>query len=697
MEDNFLLDFDIMDTPVFAKKSAAPPPPSNEEPMEVARGEHAASLHPPLPDSDPPSISKRPNSSDDRFVPPFPPPSTEGTRPSLEEEPMEQEAASAPSQPGLDTPTPNSFSQTEETAFTGKRSRNRSRAGRLTGRKSGIGPDVPALLAALEDPHLPPPPLPANQPPPPPPPPQQSVDSPHPETDPPPGDFGAAKKSQRNKKPSKSPTTSDRMGEKPKQSVLQDGNGKIDNRGPPSSQRTLGRIPRIQKNKDSTSSDTEFPSHNRQWRVGDKENSRGSMDPDASTQPLSSSSSSASSSTSFSSNLESRTPSGDTPEGKVAGPPSQYTKKPGRQDQVCLDITSYRFIPDDEIRTDILLRKMRGDKEGKVTDGSTSTQVLHQLPTVFSNEVTGIPLENAPGAVSTDVARDKFVSISEFASLETNTAEVFHTITRRDVLVFIIVTRPKGARGKLSWDIPPLSLCQDFSNDFISKAFEGDNWDWTTAYVRSGRWGRVGTIILSSENMEKLSEFRRQISLATYRDAEFDTYSKDVLTAKPDVSILLRASMKTFKTDMIPKVLFARNQEAIAGSLRVLATRFHSAEETSHKGDSKEYWRSIDLKGDEQFMRCLRFIPENQPFLLGFDPVQIRGGLRPQETNQSTPGVKRPWSDFPAPAVPLLRDPRNVFPSTGPPPDENSQRGAAKRGRQSRGARRGGRGRFPRK
>lgn len=363
-------------------------------------------------------------------------------------------------------------------------------------------------------------------------------------------------------------------------------------------------------------------------------------------------------------------------------------------------------MPEDDKRIAILLRKMKGDVEGKVTDGSTQRQVLHHFPTVFSNEVTGIPLDEAPGASLIVESKDKFVALAEFATIESNMAETFHTISKKDALVFIIVTRPEHARGKLSWDIPSLGLCQDYSNDFISRAFEGDNWDWTKSYIRSGRWGKVGTLILSSSSMDNLSEFRRQFALTTYKGASFDTFPKDVLTAKADVSILLRSSMKTFKTEMIPKILFARNQDAIAGSLRVLSTRFHSAEEKSHKGESKENWRSIELKGNDQFMRCLRFIPENHAFLLGYDAIQIRGGLRPQDSNQAVvTGTKRPWSEVPNAPVPLLRDPRNIYPTTftatsastssssSSQPDENAPRGAFKRGRAGREGRRGRGGR----
>ena len=102
----------------------------------------------------------------------------------------------------------------------------------------------------------------------------------------------------------------------------------------------------------------------------------------------------------------------------------------------------------------------------------------------------------------------------------------------------------------------------------------------------------------------------------------------------PDISILLRTNMKSFHHEVLPKALFLRNKDRLAGSLRVLATQFFPEGEKSQKGESKENWRQIDLKGDDQVMRCLRFIPESFPFRLGGEPVKIRGGLRPQEQDE---------------------------------------------------------------
>ena len=678
MEDNthFFSAFNTSE-PVFARKSAAPPPREDETPMMADENSAAAA-------NGANAMGTDPN------------PMQQGAGISKEgEEPMDQDAQTEP----IIAPAEG------EDLGSGKRARNRSRAKRADRRLDSKSPDVNKLLESLEDPNLPPlpsnpsgnsPPLPAPPPPPPPPPPpgfQPSVGV---------GDPLSGKDKEG---VAKSATKTTRRSSKEKK-----GDASTPGRIQGSSQRTLGFghkqsgpssspasgadnsssiiggssvSSNISDDGSGTDTTSGFQSYNRQWKAG-------SAASGATTAASTSSSSPSSSSTDRSKPHGDALPSPST-SGQRGGMITSYGARPRGKDAICTDITSFRFTPDDDLKVDIVRRRLRGDPIEKATYNNEK-HVLHQLPAVSSHDVTGIPLAEAPGATSIEDTKDRFISVADFASQERGDPTVFHTITKRDAIVFLIVSRPAGARGKIAWDLPALSQCQDFSNDFISKIYENGS-AWARAYVRSGKWGKLGTILLSTSDLDELAEFRRQFALFSYRNESFDMFPKDALTAKADVSILLRASMKTFKTEIIPTVLFARNKDNIAGSLRVMSSTFYSAEELSHKGEPKQFWRSIDLKGDDQFMRCLRFIPESHSFLLGYDSVQIRGGLRPQESNFAITGSKRTWADIPPPNVPLLQDPRHIFPSgSAPQPDENSARGAAKRGRGGRGSRRGERG-----
>ena len=729
MDEDFLMDFNLSDMPIYAKKSAPPPPPDEENETQSTTATTATTPEPnriPLAPATPnlnQSTSTFPqspcstpsssilNSSND----------TTRTNPRGDDEPMDEDQP--PDISSTDQQQQQQQQQQHQQQQHGgsqkenieapegktKRTRNRSRAKKTAAMQAKPPPDIPTLLANLEptlqdvkkkkkpkysgtatqdqDNREPavvsgkgnadPPPLPPSLPPPPPPPPP----------------------------PSSSDTMSSSSDVPSTQSTFSQGGknatrGEKDKNSAPrtnpqttGAQRTSARIPKIK----------DFSSQNRQWFRDDE-----APNPPTTSTPSSSSSSSSSASSTPNPKRHSTTltPSGATPSTSVQGKDksegsqrSAYDIKPGGENKdVCLDVTSHRFIPEDDKRIEIVLRKMIGDDD---LDGGRKTSsadiIIHDFPTVSSYDVTGVPLDQAPGAALMFTADDtRFVSIAEFATVERPDVTAYHTITRRDNMTFILVYRPEKARGKRRWEIPALALCQDFINDLLSKMYEEDS-KAAAAYARSGRWGLMQTIVLHARDMEEIADFRRQLALTVYKGYCFDSYPRDVVIAKADISILLRSSMKTFKTEIIPKVLFQRNADCIAGTLRVMATRLFPADSVSHKGESKEHWRSIELKGNEQLLRCLRFIPESKPFLLGYDTVQIRGGLRPQDLPLA--GNKRPWSEFHFTGNALLTDPRKPGPETAndfPPGNHQvSERGNFnKRGRPFRGR---GRGRFPRK
>lgn len=141
--------------------------------------------------------------------------------------------------------------------------------------------------------------------------------------------------------------------------------------------------------------------------------------------------------------------------------------------------------------------------------------------------------------------------------------------------------------------------------------------------------------------MDQLNGFRGKVASTRYLGSAYDLYPKDALTIKTEIEILLKNTMKNFKTHMVPKVIFTRNKDTLAGALRVLSTKFFSENDKMQKGETKLDWRLLTLHGDDQFLRCLKEHPESKPFPLGVESVQIRGGLRPPEP----PALgKRIWS-----------------------------------------------------
>ena len=375
---------------------------------------------------------------------------------------------------------------------------------------------------------------------------------------------------------------------------------------------------------------------------------------------------------------------------------SAYSRKPNQI--VCTDITSIKFLPEDRERVEIVLQIILGEKDKSIEQGKNgNSTIVHNFPTVFSESETNIPAVSAPGAKPTEDGDNDFISVMDFPSRYHSDEAIFHSVPKRTTITFLLMFRPRNSVSR--WDIPDFESAADFVNDALCQMYHQDA-PFVEAYERTGKWGIIPTIILRSDTPSGILDFRLQLTRWSFKDMDFDTFPRDVAVMKPDLSILLRSNMKSFQLEVLPKVLFLRNKERLAGSLRVLSHRIFPTGEKSHKGESKDQWRQVELKGDEQVLRCLRFIPESFPFKLGVEPVQIRGGLRPQDPAEGNPtSRKRTWSkmdqDPSPPPVILSPSPSSSSGWSGSQHPPSSQRGGfPKRGRgATRGrGRRGNRG-----
>ena len=450
MED-FFKDFDIADTPVFAKKSAPPNQEEAQEEEERPLGNVSQNI---------PTFPSSPCSTPSSSILDS---SAEVSSNKINDEPMEQDA-----------PTDQSQDAGKENATLKKKPRNRSRSQKNAVHK----PNVEQLLAGLKPqqefaqvqseknsntvemnkaanveegkdkkkkqkpkyaknksdvgnnptPSLNPPLPPDNAPgsiPPPPPLPQKESASESAETN-----KSGNKDDRMETSDASEPTTSSSSSS----STNEHGRGRGTNKNNSmSAQRTSGRIPKI---KDynllhtqgaGTSSSSPADQQQQQQIPPSSSDRRGAKN-------------------------------GETP-GTSRG--SAYATD--RQKDICLDVTSHRFLPDDDLRIAVMLRKMVGDQETAAGCASTQ-QTVHDFPTVFSNDVTGIPLHEAPGSAALYDTNDdaRFVVIVDFASVERPETAVFHTIARRESITFVLVSRPESARGKKRWEIPALTECQDY-------------------------------------------------------------------------------------------------------------------------------------------------------------------------------------------------------------------------------------------
>ena len=375
---------------------------------------------------------------------------------------------------------------------------------------------------------------------------------------------------------------------------------------------------------------------------------------------------------------------------------SLYARKPNnRAADDCKDVTSFKFVPNNDEKVDIVLQVIHGERSERPVSPYTGSTKYHNLPTVFSAVETGIPVEDGPGARS-EWDLEHFLPVVDFSAEVVPRSQVIHSIPRRKSIPFILLFRE--ARSRKRWAVPDAETAADFINDHICMMF-GQDAPYAESYERTGKWGKITTLLLKPDPLgatSSMEDFRSHLARWSSRGMDFDTFPKDVVTMKSDISIILRSNMKCFMIEVLPKVLFMRNKHLIAGSLRVLATKFFPAGKMSQRGESKEHWRQIELKGDEQVMRCLRFIPESTPFLLGVEPVQLRGGLRPHEPEILGKRARTGTDSFTT-----VTGPPNKILDTGNSSDRQelsfpspTTRGVPSRGRRERGARRG-RGRRP--
>ena len=100
--------------------------------------------------------------------------------------------------------------------------------------------------------------------------------------------------------------------------------------------------------------------------------------------------------------------------GSAGAEKSAYDRLPKGKADVCLDLSSYKFIPEDDQRVDLVLQAIHGERRVKQKKTGNSTYV-HNFPTVFSSEATGIEAAQGPGASPT-WDETNFFSVVDFPS-----------------------------------------------------------------------------------------------------------------------------------------------------------------------------------------------------------------------------------------------------------------------------------------
>ena len=163
-------------------------------------------------------------------------------------------------------------------------------------------------------------------------------------------------------------------------------------------------------------------------------------------------------------------------------------QRPRKEPHVCMDITSFRFIPEDGKRVDMVLKKIVGDRIGKTSDAfrDNEQEEIHNLPTIYSNEVTGVPLQDAPGAATT-VDDRKFLTLAEFASKRAPLTQTFRSIPKKEIVPFVLIYKDeRKVLTEYRWENPDHQRSADFINEVLCSMYEKDD-HCHYAYQRTGK------------------------------------------------------------------------------------------------------------------------------------------------------------------------------------------------------------------
>ena len=147
-------------------------------------------------------------------------------------------------------------------------------------------------------------------------------------------------------------------------------------------------------------------------------------------------------------------------------------------------------------------------------------------------------------------------------------------------------------------------------------------------------WNDVGLVGLNTNDMGRLQEFRNFVHSQKKGGMVYSLVPKDLVSNKTTITTLLRYNYRDYDLAALPGGLFKRNL-GLNGSLVVTKSRLFGANDKTIKGESKEGWRYIEMEADMQFMAVLENYPESHRFTLGSDTIQIWGGKRKADPNQT--------------------------------------------------------------
>ena len=134
-----------------------------------------------------------------------------------------------------------------------------------------------------------------------------------------------------------------------------------------------------------------------------------------------------------------------------------------------------------------------------------------------------------------------------------------------DVIPFVILKwNPETDK---SWTIPAPDLFEDLMSRLECVSLEQDIVCFR-AYRWANLWGKVGLLGLASGDLRDIREYREMIENQMLGRTKFTMFPKEALERRGNLSVLLRANLRSFDLKWLPKAILLRSR--MKGGLRLI-------------------------------------------------------------------------------------------------------------------------------
>ena len=256
-----------------------------------------------------------------------------------------------------------------------------------------------------------------------------------------------------------------------------------------------------------------------------------------------------------------------------------------------------------------------------IVDGAVVETGLerHDFPTISRDMIRSSRLQDQS---VTGLEEEVEITIPEIVDTVKNQVNV--TFVTGPVAKFILVARDTVTSR---WSVPSRLRFHDVVNQAESKIRRdklscGSVLDWCSEW---GGGGGVGLLGLRVIHPRELHAFRTVITEVRIGGLWYNTYPKDFLAHKTEVSVLLRQELRCLDLQFLPHSLFEKNS-LLEGDIRVRYSRHRD-----ERGDDptvapllQDGGKVVILEVDEKFALSLQKYPNNYSFRLGSFNAKLR-------------------------------------------------------------------------